>query len=327
MADQHHQGGGGGGGNGGGGNDGNGHRKPVPVIKVPKPKPGDDKPGDGKPGGGFNDHQQNAFDMFMSIMESYGFTDVGEIAKVVKKAILDGITDASQLDLLVRDTNEWRTRFAGNEILKANGQNVLSVSQYLATETAMAQVMKQAGLPLGFYDNPSDFAKFIGGQVSPAELQGRVTDAVTLMNRNDQAIVDNLSKYGLSQGDLLAYYLDPTKAAPILMRQTQSVLIGAAAERAGVDTNTAYTEHLADLGVSEQQAAQGFQTVSDLTSGLSRLGEIYGQEYGVNDAESEIFDGGSSTKRKALASQERASFSGSSGTSGSSLGKTAAGSY
>lgn len=283
--------------------------------------------GGGGNGGGMNDNQQSAFDLFMSIMESYGFTDVGEIAKVVKKAILDGITDSAQLDLMVRDTSEWHKRFAGNDLLTQSGGNALSVAEYLSVETSMAQVMKQAGLPPGFYDQPSDFAKFIGNNVSAAELQGRVSEATDLMNRNDNTISAQLASMGMSQGDLLAYYLDPSKAAPILTQKYQTALIGAAARKAGLTANNDYAAQLASQGVSESQAIQGYGTIADIAPKLNQLGDIYGVDYGQADAEAEVFGAGTSDKRRKLSSAERGAFTGSSGTGQSSLGKSSTGSY
>lgn len=306
----------------GGPGDGTPHGQMLPPHKPPT-KPGHHGGG----GGGMSQDERSAFDYFMSLLESYGLSGFGEIAKVVRKAIIDGITDPSQLDLLVRDTDAWRTRFAGNEELKNNGGNVLSVAEYLSVENSMRQVMAQAGLPQGFYDDPSDFSKFIGGSVSAAELQGRVTDAVDLMNRHDSAIADQLTSMGLSKGDLLAYYLDPKRALPILQTKYQTTLIGAAARRAGVTADNEYAQHLAELGVSEDQAVQGYGQVAQITPDLQSLGDIYGEDYQQSDAEKEIFEGGSGATRRRLSSRERGSFSGSSGTGQSSLGKPSTGSY
>lgn len=291
-----------------------------------KPLHGGHKPHQGG-GGGLSNHQQNAFDYFMAILKSYGLDGFGEIAKVVRKAIIDGITDPSQLDLLVRDTSAWHQRFAGNDLLTNSGGNALSVAEYLSVENSMRQVMSQAGLPQGFYDDPSDFAKFIGGSVSAAELQGRVTDAVDLMNRHDAAITDQLASMGLSKGDLLAYYLDPKRAMPILQTKYQTTLIGAAARRAGATTSNDYAQQLAELGVTEGQAIQGYGQVAEITPALKQLGDVYGQDYTQSDAEAEIFQGGSGAKRRRLSGAEQGSFSGSSGTSQSSLGRSSSGSY
>jgi hypothetical protein len=290
------------------------------------------KPLHGGQGGGhkpgLNNDQQNAFDYFMAILQSYGLSGFKEIAQVVRKAIIDGVTDPSQLDLMVRNTDAWHQRFAGNDLLVSNGGNALSVAEYLSTENSYRQIMSQAGLPQGFYDDPTDFAQFIGKSVSPAEIQSRVAAATDLMRRNgDSALQDQLVSMGMDPGHILARYLDPAKAEPLLQRDYNTALIGAAARRAGTTTDNAYAQHLADLGVSESQAVQGFGQVADITPDLNRLGDIYGDQYSQSDAEKEIFEGGSGAKRRKLSSQEQGSFSGSSGTSQSSLGRNNSGSY
>ena len=130
-----------------------GHHRPphTPPTKPPSTGgQGGGGTGQGQGGGGgghMNQGQQSAYDLMVGLLESYGFTNFGEIGKVIRKAILDGITNADELTLLVQNTNEWKQRFAGNELLRQSGQSVLSVAEYLATERGYAQVFKQAGMP------------------------------------------------------------------------------------------------------------------------------------------------------------------------------------
>ena len=276
-----------------------------------------------------NQRQRNAFDTFIGILEQYGFSGNREIAKEVRKMILDGVTDFQQIELGLRDTKAWKERFAGNESRLKNGLNALSVSEYLSTEKSYADIMHQAGLPMGFYDDPHDFADFIGKSVSPAELSTRVQMGIDLKNREDPAVIAELQRRGLSQGDIIAGFLDPTKALPLLQKKYQSTLIGAAAQRAGVSSSTDFSNHLAEIGVTEQQAASGFGTVAEITTPLKELADVYGEEYSQADAQAEVFDNSADAarKRKKLSGQEESAFSGSSGTNQQSLTRNSAGSY
>lgn len=272
---------------------------------------------------------QDAYQTFLNILSQYGFKGFGEIATEVRKMIVNGVTDYNVIELGLRQTDAWKVRFAGNEIRVREGLNALSVADYLATEDSYMQIMHQSGLPAGFYDEPSDFADFIGKGVSPDELNSRVGIATDLMNRDDPAINDQLRRLGMSQGDILARWIDPDKALPILQRKYQTILIGAAAERAGVTAKLNYADHLASLGITEQQAAQGYGTVAEISGSLEKLGDIYGEKYSQRDAEKEVFENSADAlkKRLDLTSQERAAFSGSSGTGQHSLDKQSAGSY
>lgn len=269
---------------------------------------------------------QSAFDAMMLLLNEYG---LGELADTLKGLIQSGVTDSASIQLALQQTDAWKRRFAGNEMLKQAGLPVLSVAEYLATERSYAQVMKNYGLPAGFYDDPHDFATFIGNSVSANELQQRAQMYADVARREDPALTDQLSAMGLSQGDILAYMMDPNRALPLIQQKYQTALIGGAARRAGVTPDTAYAQHLADLGISEQQAAQGYGQIAQELPTDQRLGQIYNDSIAQSDLESETFDGNGAVtaKKKRLASQERAAFSGSSGVGQGSLSRNTSGSF
>lgn len=217
--------------------------------------------------------------------------------------------------LLLQDTPEWKRRFAGNEARRKAGLPILSPSEYLATENSYRQIMAQYGMPKGFYDSHADLAGFIGRDISASELQGRVQLASQFANSQDPATKESLRRlYGLGPGDLAAWALDPAKASPILERQAKAAQAGAAAIRHGVGVSKSYAEHLADLGITSDQAEQGYAQISQMLPTYEDLGRIYGQGYTQRTAEAEVFEGNATAtnRRKSLASQERAAFSGSS---------------
>lgn len=272
------------------------------------------------------DTQQSAFDYMLSVLTEYG---LGTLGGVLKNLILDGTTEPAQLQLALQDTTEWKTRFAGNEQLRASGLAVLSVAEYLSVERSYAQVMKNYGLPQGFYDDPADFAQWIGQSVSPNELQQRAQAFSDIAKREDPAVLAQLQSMGMNQGDILAFIMDPSRAQPLVQKKYQTTLLGAAARRSGVTANNDYLGHLSDLGVTEQQAAQGYGLISEGLGTMSRLGDLYGEDYTQGDFEGEVFEqqGAATQKRKRLASRERAAFQGSAGVGQGSLSRSTGGSY
>jgi hypothetical protein len=274
----------------------------------------------------FTSSQQSAFDIMKDMLTQYG---LGSLTGTLQNILLSGITDQTEISLQLQGTQEWKTRFAGNELLRQQGLPVLDVAQYLAVESSYAQVMKNYGLPQGFYDDPSDFSKWIGSSVSPNEIQQRAQMYADVARREDPALTDQLRAMGLGDGDILAYMMDPNRALPLIQQKYQTALIGGAARRAGLTPDTAYAQHLADLGVTEQQAAQGYGQIATELPGVEKLGQIYNDSISQSDLESETFDsnGAVTNKKKRLASQERAAFSGSAGVGQGSLGRTTNGSY
>lgn len=274
----------------------------------------------------FTDSQQSAFSLLSQMLDQYG---LGSLSGQLQNIILSGITDQNQISLQLQSTQEWKTRFAGNELLRQKGLPVLDVAQYLSVEQSYSQVLKNYGLPQGFYDDPSDFAQFIGNSVSANEIQQRAQMYSDIAKRQDPAINDQLLAMGLSEGDILAHMMDPTRALPLIQQKYQTTLIGAAARRSGLTPDSQYMQHLADIGISEQQAIQGYGQISSELPGAQKLGDIWNEQISQTDLEAEAFDGNGQVtrKKKRLASRERAAFSGSAGVGQGSLGRSSSGAY
>lgn len=256
-----------------------------------------------------DDDQQSAYDLLRDLFSSYGLPNSVEILDVIKQSAIEGDTpDLVQLRL--QETDAWKQRFAGNEKRKQQGLNVLSVGEYIQQEKQYADVLHAAGVPNGFYDDPDDFANFIGNSVSVAELQERVNIAGDIVSREDPSVLRLLEERGITKGGLLAYALDPDRAAPLVKRDANSILIGAAALRAGLSTTKAEADSVAELGVGEQQAIQGFGQVSEFYDQTDKLGDVYGIDFDMGDAIGEVFQAGSGEQRKRIARQERSAFTG-----------------
>lgn len=266
--------------------------------------------------------QQSAWAYMQQLLDQYG---LGSLGTVVQGLIAGGMTDAAQLQLELQNTNEWKVRFAGNERLRAAGLPVMSVAEYLSVERSYAQIMKNYGLPTGFYDDPSDFAEMIGGSISARELEQRVGAWADLANREDPAIKEQLRAMGIADGDLIAYMMDPARAQPLIQKTYQQALIGGAARREGLDTGSA--SRLVEAGITEREAMQGYGVIGDAMPDAARLGDIYGEDVTQGDLEDEVFSNSGGKKRKRLASRERAAFQGTSGVGQGSLSRRDNGSY
>lgn len=265
--------------------------------------------------------QQSAFQTLDTLLAEYGLTNLSGFAR---NLILSGTTDTATIMLQLQSTNEWKQRFSGNEMLRQQGLGVLSPAEYLSLERSYGQIMRNYGLPEGFYDDPSDFAKWIGNNVSAAEIQQRVSMYADQVNRTTSPEVQaQLQSMGWTSGDLLAAAMDPGRAMPLLQQRWDTIKLGAASRRAGYVANNDYLSGLAARGVTEEQASQGFGLVAQNLRAAQQLG-LSGEEL-----QAEIFDNdaGAANKRKRLASQERAQFGGSSGVAGGSLTRDTSGSY
>jgi hypothetical protein len=121
--------------------------------------------------------------------------------------------------------------------------------------------------------------------------------------------------------------MDPTRANPLIQQKYKTAILGSAARRAGITADNGYLGELAARGVTEEQASQGYGLIAGSLADANTLAKVYGENYGQRDMEAEVFsnDANAGKKRKRLASQERAAFSGSAGVG--KLTQNSAGSY
>lgn len=271
--------------------------------------------GGGGPTDGAISFDEGAWTIFKNMFESYGIVFDGELRGLIRGFILDGYT-ANDLNILmpqIQETQAFSKRFPGFKQRIANGYNAIDIPQYLQMENAYHRIMQSAGLPKGFYDDPSDFGKWIAQDVSVAEIESRVGLAVRAAEQVDPAMRNLMTRfYGLTTGDVASYFLDQKRALPVLDRQYKTAGVAAWAARYGLDASDATRyEDLVDKGITEDQAAQGYGTVAALKDYVGNVAGVYGETYGQSDAEQDVFFN-NSEKRRRILSQEAATFGGSS---------------
>lgn len=269
--------------------------------------------------------QRNAAEYLNRLFEGWGLEG---LSSQVLSWIQDGY-DADTIMLMIQDTPEYQKRFAGNTQRQAKGLPVLSPAEYMALERQYRQIMSTAGLPAGFFDSTDDFTGWIAGDVSPAEIQERVSLASNALYSSDSYYLQTLKSYGLGNGDLVAYMLDSKKALPLLQKQVRAAEVGAEAARNSLGITQSRAEYFADLGVTGEQARQAYANISENVGAANRLGALYGESYGQTDLEDELLGGSglASAKRKRLSLKEASRFSGRSGAGDKALAGRSRGEY
>jgi hypothetical protein len=261
--------------------------------------------------------QRDANAAVLALFTSYG---LASLAPVIMSYIKNGYS-ADTASIMLQDTAQYKTRFAGNTARIAKGLSVLSPAEYLATEKSYGQIMSKYGLPAGFHDSTSDYQKFIENDVSAVELDQRAQGASDFVNRNDPQALAYFKQY-YSTGDMIAYALDPKRAAPLVGKAYEASLIGGAAKTQGIGVSKLVSEDLAARGINADQASQGFGIVAADQKAAAQLSNIYG---GGPLTQQDLIDStfksdAAATQRKnKLASQERANFGGSGGAGSTAL--------
>ena len=279
------------------------------------------------------DNRKSAYDLLYSEFKQYGLES---LVAPLKDLIQEGVSP-SEFTLRLRETDAYKKRFAANAQRVAKGLRALSEAEYIGTEDQYQDVMRRYGLPESYYTKgdlgvQAGFEKFLAGDVSAVELEDRIQTANNRVVNSNPEVVKALKEFypGISNGDILAYVLDPANAIENIKRKVTAAEIGGAAIQSGLQTGVARAEELAAAGVTKQQAQQGFQTVAEVAPRGGQLADIYKQSpYTQTTAEQEVFGLAGATEaakqRKKLTQLETAAFSGSAGAG--ALARERAGSF
>lgn len=214
---------------------------------------------------------ETAFDIIRKTLEYYGLKDADFLAEVQKLFTTKVISDKSTVDdigVAMQSSPAFAKRFPANKALADKGKPQYSVSQYLRLEADYKSRLQAGGMPPGFYDQPEDLQKFIAEDVSPDELSARIQLGYQAVKNASKDVVDQFkSLYGVSEGDLAAYFLDPEVAKPTFdkyeaERQARSAQIAAQSlSQANIQLERQQAEDLARAGITADQAQQGFAEI------------------------------------------------------------------
>jgi hypothetical protein len=235
---------------------------------------------------------------------------------------LKGGYDSNTINLALQDTQEWKTRFAGNELRKQKGLGVLTPAQYIATEEQYRNVMQSYGLPAGFYDNHTDFNNFIGNDISPQELQSRAQVAHDSYLNAPAEYKQMWDKYGFSTGDAIAAILDPTVGTQVIKDRADQVAMGATALQNGFQLNQDRAQQFQQHGTTLAQAQKAYSFLNQNYGTDQQIANRFHTNFGQTQEENDLLlgSGQAAQTRQTLYDSEKAQFEGHSGADNLSLG-------
>jgi hypothetical protein len=267
------------------------------------------------------DERKSAYDLLYSQFKEYGLE---ALVTPLKSLIEEGVSP-SEFTLRLRETDAYKKRFAANAQRVAKGLRALREDEYIGLEDQYQDVMRRYGMPESYYAKgdlgvQSGFEKFLAGDVSAIELEDRIQTAQKRVTESNPEVAKALKEFypGISNGDILAYVLDPANAIEQIKRKVTAAEIGGAAMQSGLKANLTRAEELAAAGITKAQAQQGFQTVAEVAPRGGQLAAIYGETpYTQQTAETEVFGLTGATEaakqRRKLTQLETSAFSGSAG--------------
>lgn len=220
------------------------------------------------------DQRKSMIAALRGIMDTYGMA-----------ALMDQITgwvqegfDESAVMSMIRQTDTYKQRFPAMAALNAKNRGI-SEAEYIAYEKAAQGYERMYGLPKGMLDNPDSIARLLTNEVSADELQNRVVMAATGAMQTDPAVKQTFKDYyGIDEGGLTAYFLDPDKAMPLLNKQYVSSQIGAAARDQQFDLSQQFVEDLQAKGLTAEGARQGMAEIGGQRGLTTGRGDVTSNE-------------------------------------------------
>ena len=279
--------------------------------------------------------RQSAYDLLYSQFKLYGLESLVEPLK----GLITSGASSSEFTIKLRDSDAYKKRFSANAQRVAKGLKSLSEAEYIELEDQYQDVMRRYGLPETYYARgemgiQEGFNKFLEGDVSPVELEDRISTAQKRVLNANPEVSQALKQFypDITNADILAYTLDPKNAIENIKRKVTTAEIGGAAIQSGLQTGLTRAEQLRAAGVTKDTAQQGFGTIAGGLERGSQLASIYKEDpYTQTTAEEEVFSlsgaTGAKKQRQKITGLEKATFGGQSGISSGALARDRAGAY
>ena len=314
----------------------------VPVGTTKKVSTG----GAGGGGGGNNSVISGEMqDAYQLLFDEFSALGLGALVADGKDLLMKATSIAAMPDAL-RSTKAYMTRFSANDARIKAGLRALSPAEYLLKEDKYQEIMRNYGLPAsyyktGLYGKQEGFDALLSNDVSSVELEDRIATAQQrVLNANPEVTAALKQFYpDITNGDILAYTLDPKNAIQNIKRKVTAAEIGGAAmaqtDAMGkpiLTTSEARARELAGYGVDKASATEGYSAIGAGLQRGSELASIYGQSpYTQATAESEVFKlSGQQEARKQrqkVTGLEKATFGGQTGLTSGALARDRAGGY
>lgn len=215
----------------------------------------------------------STFAALATFMESIGMSSLfsyqnGQPSGWLWSQVQDGITDPDALLISLQQTDEFKQRFpviAEQQLQAAQGKYVgyvMTPKDVLNYEQAVSEAMRSAGLPVTFYDEPSDFVELMRTGVPYTDVIDRIEIAFDTIADAPSEVRNMFEDYfGVGQGDaaLAAYVLDPDMLTTRLERERNAAFAGAVGARYDLQLSREQAMDIAEVTGSAEAAQEGVE--------------------------------------------------------------------
>lgn len=244
-----------------------------------------------------------------NLLREYGLESLTEWAL---SALRRGLS-AEQIVQEMRNTPEFKDRFPAIEARKAAGLPPISPGEYVQYEREARQTMMEFGLPADFYNSTDDFTRLLVADVSPNELRSRVESGYNRMMMAPPEVRDVFNDWFGVNGNsaLAAFFLDPDRAKPVIMKMAEQAFVGGTGRRFGFEIDPSVAAQVVSTGGSGQ-APDAFSGLAEARAyfdeTISETQDLRAEDEGVRAAFS--LDGEAAQTVRRRQEQRAAQFGG-----------------
>lgn len=185
--------------------------------------------------------------------------------------------DSESVMALIRTTPEYKARFPAMDALAKKGR-AISEAEYVSFESNAARLERAYGLPAGLLGQEA-VTSLLTNEVSAQELEQRVVMAADAAYSVSPAVRNQFKQfYGVDSGGLAGYFLDPTRAQPLLTKQYVASQLGAEAAMQNMGIGVAMAETLQEAGLTAETARPGFTRAGQQQAFTQGRGDVVTQE-------------------------------------------------
>jgi hypothetical protein len=211
------------------------------------------------------DAQKDAMGQMRTWLSQFGLTS---LAEPLWKYVLDtGLSNEDEAWLWIQEQPAFQKRFPAFKALQEQNR-AISAAQYIELERNYVEVMRASNLPKQFFDNPDDFTDLIKNNVSANEFQDRIQKGYQRVAQAAPEVRTAFKQYFGVDGDaaLAAFFIDPERSAPALMKAAAAAEIGAAALQSNTNIDLNYATKLSNMGISYTDALDGLRRMEQQRS-------------------------------------------------------------
>lgn len=171
----------------------------------------------------------------------------------------------------VREAPEYGQFFPGNKM--EDGRLRLNEGDYMRYQDSVQKIRERYELPPGQLDTREQVGQYIEQDLSIDELATRVEDYWFASKQAPQEVKAELERqYDVTEGELLAFWMNPEESEKQLQRKLSRAQISAAGRMTGFGRlNSEEANRLVQLGVDMQGAREGLaqgRRVQELQQGV-----------------------------------------------------------